>query len=269
MLSALLIGLMFLSAFSKVAALVRIGVSRLAARYPLFTVMVVFSAARSIVLLAVGGWAGRVHPYREIFSATLAPSFAVEAAACLEGFWILALHFRNVKIFGSAMLIFFGAIGAAISYALIAVWAGWWTSPFLLMAILMERVALVLICIASLSLIFFRRFPTVPIRPNAIRHLGLLTLYFASQFLSGFFAQSAQYSHVFWANVFVNLGGATVFAAWAALIRPAGEELPFAAAPVLDDRAFEAADARDRRAIDNALGRGQASLEDLERETPH
>ena len=176
--SALIIGLMFLSAFAKIAAVLRIAISRLAPRYPLFTLMVALSAVRSIVLLAVGGWAGRLHPYLEIWRATQGTSFALEAAACIEGFWILALHFRNVKIFASIVFLFVATVGAALSYSVVAVWSRWWASPFTQAAILMERVALTLIVIALLSLLFFRQFSSVPIKPNAIRHLSILAFLF-------------------------------------------------------------------------------------------
>jgi hypothetical protein len=136
---------MFLAAFAKIAAVLRIVLSRLASRYPLFTLMVAFSATRSVVLLAVGGWAARLHPYLEIWNATLGISFALEAAACLEAFWILALHFRNVKVFGTIAFLFFGVIGTILSYSLVAIWSGWWKTPLTQTAVLAQHVALALI----------------------------------------------------------------------------------------------------------------------------
>lgn len=134
--SALIIGLTFLATFAKIATVLRIVVSRLASRYPLFTIMVAFSAMRSVVLLAVGGWAARLHPYLEIWNATLGISYALEAAACFEGFWILVLHFRNVKVFGSIAFLFFSVIGTTLSYSIVAIWSGRWKTPLTQTAVL-------------------------------------------------------------------------------------------------------------------------------------
>jgi hypothetical protein len=265
--SALIIGLMFLSALAKVGAVLRIAISRLTLRYPLFLLMASCGAVRSIVLLSVGGWAGRLHPYLEIWRATQGISFALEAAACLEAFWILALHFRNIRLFGSIVLVFVASIGAALSYSVVAVWSRWWTSPFTQGAILMEHVALMLIAIALFSLLFFRQFSSVPVKPNAIRHLSILTLLFLSLFISGFFAQSDRHIRVFLANLAFSLGNFAAYGAWALLIRPSGERLPFSPAPPLLDGEFEAAEAQDRWAVKRRLQEARASFEDLKRGT--
>lgn len=264
--SALIIGLMFLSALAKLAVVLRIAISRFALRYPLFLLMATFGMVRSIVLLAVGGWAGRLHPYLEIWRATQGISFALEAAACLEAFWILALHFRSVKLFGSILLLFIATVGAALSYSVVAIWSQRWTSPFTQAAILMERVALTLIAVALLSVLFFRRFSSVPIKPNAIRHLSILAFLFGSLFVSGFFAQSDQHTRVFLANIAFSLGNVAAYGIWAFLMRPSGESLPFSPAPPLADGEFAAAEAQDRWAVKRRLEEAEASFENLKRE---
>jgi len=264
--AAFLTGLTFLGIFAKLAALMRVAVGRMAPRYPIFTVMLAFSAVRSIVLMAAGGWAGRPHPYTEIWNATVGISYGLEAAACVEAFWILALHFRNVRIFGSAILAFAAALAAMLSFAAVASWSRWWANSFTATAILEQRVGLMLITIALLSLFFFQQFSSVPIRPNAKRHLALLGLLFGSTFAAGFFGQSERYLLRFLSNLAINLGTVLAYALWAVTMKPSGEQLPFSPPPVLPDAEFAAAEIRDRAAMQRTVEQARASLENLERE---
>jgi hypothetical protein len=244
--SALIIGLMFLAAAAKLAALLRIFLSRFTRRYPVFALMTAFSALRSVVLLAVGGWHGKLHPYMEIWRATQAPTLALETAVCLEAFWIVALHFRNVRIFGTALLVLISLIGASLSYWLVAVWAGWWHTPFTTAAVLVQRVGLALVLTGLLTVVWFRQFPTVPIKPNALKHLAILTLLFGSFFVSGFFAQGSTATWRFIANLVINCGPVVAFCCWAIFMVPAGEQIPFEPPPALSDREFARADQQDR-----------------------
>jgi hypothetical protein len=244
--SALIIGLMFLSVAAKFAALSRVLLSRLTRRYPVFAVMTGFSAVRSVVLLGAGGWAARLHPYVEIWRATQTPTLILETAVCLEAFWIVALHFRNVKIFGTGLLVLISLIGAGLSYALVAVWGGWWHTPFTTAAILVQRVGLALVLTGWLTAVWFRQFPTVPIKPNALRHLAILTILFGSFFVSGFFAQGDTNSWRFLANLVINLGTVLAFGFWAVFMIPAGESIPFEAPPSLSEADFNDANERDR-----------------------
>ena len=262
--SALIIALMFLSALAKLFALLRIAISRLASRYPLFTLLVLFSAIRSIVLLAVGGWHGKLHPYLEIWNGTQGITFALEGAACTEAFWKLAFHFRNVKIFGTIVFSFIAIMAVGLSYSLVAIWTGRWESGVLRTAILMEEIALASIVVALLSYLFFRQFPSVPIRPNATRHLYVLVLLFGSQFASAFFAQSSQRTWVFLSNVLINVANLT-YAVWAVVIRPSGEELPFPAPAPLSPEEFNAHDAQDRIVMQQTIQLAQTNLDDLKR----
>lgn len=266
---ALLLKLLFvLGTLVKIGALGRSVVSRLAARYPVFTVMTAFGVIRANLLLAGGLWSGHLHPYVEIWNATLAPTLALEAAACVEAFWILAMHFRNARIFGALVLGFIAAAGAVLSYSAIAVWSRRWTSPFSQAAALMEHVMLMLIVIALFSLFFFRQFASVPIRPNAIRHLGILIFLFGSMFIAGgFFANSTDRRWGLLANLFITIGPLAAYAAWVLMMKPEGEGLPFSPAPVPSDEEFHAGEARDRVAVQRGIDEARARLENLERES--
>ncbi len=256
---------MFAAALAKVCAVWRIAASRSWLRYPLFACMAVFGAARVIALLAADP--RKSHPYTEIFVGTLAITFALEAGACIEAFWILAFHFRNIKVFGSVVFLFFAAMGGTLSYILVAIWSGWWTSPFTQAAILAQRLGLTMIAVALLSLLLFRQFPWVPVKPNAIRHLAILAFLFGSVFASGFFVQSDRKSFFFLANLSANVGNVVAFGLWAWLMRPEGERLPFEPAPLMRADEIAAGDAGDRLAMDQAVQRGKSSWEDLKRQS--
>jgi hypothetical protein len=230
----------------------------------LFAVMIGFGAVRSVVLLAVGGWAGRPHPYTEIWRATQGLALTLDAAVCVEAFWIVALHFRNVRIFGAALLGLIALIGAGLSYGLVAVWAGWWNTPLTTAAVLVQRVGLALVVTGLLTVAWFRQFPTVPIKPNAIRHLAILTLVFGSFFVSGFFAQSNDHTWLFVANLVIACGMVIPFAIWAVIMVPAGEVLPFPQPPILSTQEFDSADQQDRLATKHASEEARSMHEALQ-----
>jgi hypothetical protein len=247
---ALIIGLMILGTIAKVLSIVRIAINRMALRYPLFTLMTVLNTARTVVLLTVLG-IGRPLLYAPIWQATNGMTIALQAAACVEAFWIVALHFRNIKAFGAILLFLIAAVGTVLGYSLVASWSGKWSSPFTTTMILLQRVGLVLIVIALLSRLFFRQFPTVPVKPNAVRHLGILTLLFTSFVVDGFIANGAAWNFI--SNFAMALGVLIAYTWWSISMTPEGEKLPFSPPEALSVEDFETADAADRRKMDLAV----------------
>jgi hypothetical protein len=241
--SALILGLMVLSTAAKLASILRIAISHLAWKYPLFTLMTAFSAARTLALVIAIESVDKYRLYPQIWERTEGLTLALQAAAAIEAFWILALHFRNIRAFGSILLSVIAAVGAVLAYSVVAGWSGKWSSPLTSTAIVMQRVGLVLILIALLSRLFFRQFPTVPVKPNAIRHLGILTLLYGGFVLSGFVGAGWNFA----SNVAVTLGGFVAYSWWTISMTPEGEKLPFSPSPPLSEDDFETADATDRK----------------------
>jgi hypothetical protein len=124
------------------------------------------------------------HPltYRQYWLETRWPTVLLQAAAVIEAFWILADHFRGMHHFARRLL---GTI-LGIS-ALAAALAGLQKTEYQNLirgAVLVDQyVSLWLVLTAIFCAIFFRQFAEYPIRPNAIRHLKVLTFLFGMNFI--------------------------------------------------------------------------------------
>src|ERR1700733_2880157 len=107
---------------------------------------------------------GHLHPYFEFWTATQGPLALLGAAAAIEAFWRLALHFRNVRAFGFVLL---GGIPgvAAMATWIVAAMNSKWHGPLSGRLRFEECVELALMIVAMLSLGFFRLAPSIPVRP--------------------------------------------------------------------------------------------------------
>ena len=216
---------------------------RLYVQHAAFCGMTMVTLSRGIFILASRG---HVHPYLEFWKATQWPLALLGAAAAVEAFWRLALHFRNVKGFGSILL------GVIVGVAALAAWIvtalnSRWDSPLRGPITFEECVEVALMVVAILSLSFFRSISSIPVRPNAIRHLLILSFLFGSSFAGNLIELVHPVIGTFAANVTISAGLAVGYCWWAVWMRRSGEALPFPVPPLATPEEMEALNAWDRR----------------------
>src|SRR5215475_6097857 len=154
-------------------------------RYPAFMTMTAFAFARVSVVIAFGGGFGRPHPYIEIWSATERLMLLLEAAAAVEAFWILAVHFRKVRVYGSVLLGLMIGVSSVATW-IIGRWRGNWQSPLNTLVLAAQSIAFGSLILVLLALFWFGQPLGFPIRPNAIRHGCILVVLFGTSFLGHF-----------------------------------------------------------------------------------
>ncbi len=242
--SAVLLVLIYLGLVMKVAALGRAMVSRLWPGRLFFCAMVILSLVRSAVAVAAKS---HVQLYFEFWNATQTPLAVLEASAAIEAFWRLALHFRNIRRFGLRLMwiIILVAASASAAVSLLRVnWNGPLSGPLLIS----QCTQLGLLLTTLLSLAFFRQFPNVPIRPNAIRHLLVLSTLSLFFFVGRAIGYASGGEWKFVSNFVITLGAVLAFGAWTLLMKREGESLPFEPGPPMSIAEFEAAEAADTKA---------------------
>jgi hypothetical protein len=121
-----------------------------------------------------------------------------------------------------------------------------------------ECVELALMIVAMLSLGFFRLVPAIPVRPNSIRHLLVLSSLFGSSFAGNFIVLVSLGQGVFTANLTIAVGMAVSYWWWALRMNRSGEVLPFAVPPMASLEQIEALNEWDRR----LYAEGKAMLDD-------
>lgn len=254
--SALIFAIIFVGAVAQSAAIWRCLREGLLARHIAFVGLTTLTLSREVVDLLSRG---HPYPYVQFWKATQWPIALLGACAAIEAFWRLALHFRNVRGFGSILL--GGITGVAVIAALAVTainseWKGWLRGPI----IFEECVELGLMLVAMLSLAFFRLVPSIPVRPNSIRHLLILVALFGSQFAGDFVGLVSRGQWRFTANFIITAGIAASYTVWALRMKRAGELLPFAVPPVMTAEEIAALDEWDRQ----LYAEGNAALGDMD-----
>ena len=229
--SALIVGLWIAQTVAQFAVLARLLRDSSWLRYPGFAVMATFFCARSTNALLLAAVDGNFNAYPRIWTATQGLALVLQAAACVEAFWILARHFRKTNVFGWLLLGALAVVGAAGSLALSATNPPW-TGELRAWLIASQHVSIALVVVAAFALLFFRSVANdVPIAPNAIRHTIILAVLFGGGFAASFIGQVTQGQARFLANLVLLSVTAVGYAAWAWIMRVDGEQLPFPPRP--------------------------------------
>jgi hypothetical protein len=253
--SALIVALWIAQTLAQLAVLRRLLCDSAWRRYPAFAAMTALYCGRSLVALAAGAIDGNFNDYPRIWSATQAAGLALESAACVEAFWILARHFRRTKAFGWVILAAIATVGGFGSLAL-RVTDRTWTGTFRSWLLATQHLSLALVVVAALALLFFRMFSTeVPIRPNAMRHSVILSTLFAGGFLASFIGQESMGQARFLTNLVLLMICLGCYGVWAMRMGVAGEVLPFEPRPTPSPDEIEALE-RQLRAMMQAANSG-------------
>jgi hypothetical protein len=251
--SALLV-LINLESAARIAVLWRCLASGVLKRHACFCALTVLSCVGSILAST-----GSLHPYREFWLATQWPIAALQAGAAIEAFWGLARHFRGIRNFAWALLgvilTVTGAAAASVSFL-----RARWDSPFEAPLLLDQFTGLWLVLTALLSLAFFKQFPKVPVRPNAIRHLAALSILFGANFIAYSMGQLSRGQWRFQTNFVIYCGAILANGWWALTINRDGERLPFAPPPPMTSQEFDAAEAAHRQSARELKQAGSEAL---------
>jgi hypothetical protein len=260
--SVLILAFFHLGVVARAVTLWKAKVSGVLLRYPAFLALTAFAAGRAAIVIALGGGTGRPHPYVEIWRATQPYMLFFEAAAAVEAFWIVAAHFRKVKIYGSVLLSLMVGISALGAWV-VARWRGNWQSPLSTLVLAAQHIALGSLILVLLTLLWFRQPLDFPIRPNAIRHACVLVTLFGTAFLGNFLVQvgRSQNQWNFAGNLILTVGATVAYGWWAWAINEKGELLPYQPPPPMSKDQFEAADAADRETNRRLRQAGSESLE--------
>jgi hypothetical protein len=251
--SALLI-LIDLGSVVKAIVLWRFIAAGIWKRHVCFCAMVALSLARSVITAN-----GKLHPIEEFWRATTWPTTILQAAAAIEAFWGLARHFRGIRNFGWALLGVILIVAAAAA-ATLGLMKTHWNSPLRAPLLVDQYTSLWLVFTAMLSLAFFKQFPKVPVRPNAIHHLAALTALFASNFVGYSIGQLSHGELRFLTNLVIACGVLSAYTWWALKITRDGERLPFAVPSALTKQEFEAAEAAHRQSTRELKQAGSEAL---------
>ena len=252
--SALLLVLLNIGSVGRFATLWRCVASGVLKRHVFFCALTTLVSVGSIL-----GARGHLHPFYEFWMATQWPIAALQAAAAIEAFWGLARHFRGIRNFGWMLL------GVILSVAAVAAASVWffrtrWDSPLRVPLLLDQYTGLWLVLTAFLSLAFFRQFPNVPVRPNAIRHLIALTILFGGNFIAYSISQLSRGQARFSTNLVIYCSAVVAYGWWVLKINRAGELLPFAPPPPMTNAEFDTAEAAHRQSARELKQAGSEAL---------
>jgi hypothetical protein len=241
--SALIFAVMFIGVIAQTAAIWRCFHEGLALRHAAFLALTAVTLSREVVDLAVRG---HYDPYFYFWKATQWPLAILGACAAIEAFWHLARHFRNVRSFGFILLGVISAVAALVALTVTVINSRWHGA--LSGALMFEECAeLGLMLISILSLAFFRLLPSIPVRPNSIRHLLILFTLFGFAFAGNFVGLLSLGQWRFTTNLIITAGIALPYFVWAAVMKKSGETLPFPMPPLMSIAEIRALDEWDRR----------------------
>jgi hypothetical protein len=240
--SAILLLLVNVGLVAKIAILGRCVFTRLWRGRVLFCAMVTLSSFVSAL-----GVTGSLHPYYEVWQVTLMPLAILEFAAAVEAYWILAFHFRNIRRFGMILITIITAVSAAAA-AVVFVLRNNWNEPLSRPILISQYAELFLVMVTLLSFGFFRQFPRVPIRPNAVRHLLVLSTLALFFFMGRLIVFASGGEAKFISQLVVAAGAVLTYSTWLVIMKPKGEDLPFAPEPPMPVEEFDAAEAEESEA---------------------
>jgi hypothetical protein len=254
--SALILAIIAVGAVGQGASIWRLIHDNLYVRHAAFFGFTLVALTRSIASIVSHG---HLHPYLEVWHATQWPLALLGAAAAIEAFWRLALHFRNVRGFGFILLI--GIIGvAAGSSWFVAALNSRWDGPLHGPLMFEESVECALTIVVLLSLAFFRMVPSIPIRPNSVRHVLILSFLYGTSFVGNFVGLASRGHGRFSANLIVTLGLAITYWSWTIKMNRSGESLPFPVPAMSTAEAMQALNDWDQR----LYAEGNAIINDLD-----
>jgi|SRR5579872_3723719 len=240
---------------ARVAVLARSVWSGLLRSHVFFCATVTFSLTREIVSLSAHSVAYAQWFYTEMQW----PMAVVKALAVLEAFWRIAGHFRKIRGFGWILLGVLAIISAVVS-GMVGLLRVNWHGPLSAAIVVGMYTDVALLVVAILTLAFFSQFRGVPIRPNAIHHLALLTLWFGSYFLGIFIAQISAGTSRFTSNVVIDTGALAALSWWTLAMTRDGEKLPFPPGPEISREEFEASEAAHQQAGERIKKAGSQAL---------
>jgi hypothetical protein len=213
-------------------------------RYRCFFAMAAVGAMRGISTLS-----DHELTYRLYWFDTQWPIVLLQAAAVIEAFWILADHFRGMYHFARRLLGTILSI-SALAAGIVGLMKAQFISPIRGAVLVDQYVGLWLLLTAIFCAIFFRQFSEYPIRPNAIRHLKVLTLIFGLNFLANSLLLISPTSDSAWRvasfSIFAISGSLSYFW-WGMAMNKAGEILPFEP-PTMSDDDYDGPEAGHKRA---------------------
>ena len=254
--SALILTIIAVGAVGQGACIWRLIHENLLVRHAAFFGFTLVALSRSIASLVSHG---HLHPYLEVWRATQWPLALFGAAAAIEAFWRLALHFRNVRGFGFILLFGISSIAAASSWFVVAMNSRW-EGPLHGPLIFEESVEFALLIVVLLALAFFRMIRSIPIRPNSIRHVLILSFLFGTSFAGNFVGLASRGNWRFSANIIITLGLAMSYWSWTISMNRSGETLPFPLPAMASAEAMHALEDWDQR----LYAEGKAIMSDLD-----
>ena len=240
MLSAAFFGLIYITILARLVALVQAVRTRLIQKYPFFCLLTIVSLSRGVVSVTAGG------KYYSYFHATQWPVAVLEAAALIEAFWRVAANFRRIRGFAWALMAGLAGVSVLVAAGVGLIRANW-NEPVRGAILFSMYTNVAMLITALLSIAFFRQFRRVPIPPNAIRHLAILSLLFASFFGPALLINITRGQYRYLPSFLTN-GGITIACFWwVYAITREGENPPFEAQREMTSDEFDAAEARHRR----------------------
>ena len=213
-------------------------------RYRCFLAMTVIGMMRNVSTLAD-------HPftYRQYWFETQWPIVLLQAAAVIEAFWILADHFRGMHHFARRLLGTILGI-SALAAALVGLMKTGYQNLIRGAVLVDQYVNLWLVLTAIFCAIFFRQFAEFPIRPNAIRHLKVLTFLFGMNFIGNtvlLFSHDSNDPFRTATFLIFAISAPIAYAWWAWVMNRDGEVLPFEP-PTMSDDDYDNTEGGHRRA---------------------
>lgn len=213
------------------AHLVRSGLFR---RYQWLTAMIAFQASLSAVLLWTSGAHPKLHPYAEIWKGAQLPSAALELAAALEGVLLLARHLEHRR-FARVLISALAGLSLAASF-LICKFENRGVDALRFYVSMSEYTGALLLLLSLFSLGFMKH-TRVAVRPNAIRNVLILAVFFAFLFTGTYIRSQSEGGAAFAWSLITVYGQLLCYSAWLTLSRK-GEIVPQHAEPKLSPEDF-------------------------------
>lgn len=251
--SAFLKSLIYIGVVVRLVVIGRCLARRELGRYGFFCLMMVYG----IFATTLGFWLNLSH-YHVLWNRSVWLDAAIDSCAAIEAFWSVARHFRNMRSFGWILIAVFAGVSAGTA-GIVGLVRAHGNSEWGAGLIAKQFLSVSLVLVSLLSIVFFRQFQKIPVRPNAILHLRLLGLFFGLSSLSFFFDQITRTEWRFVSGLLRYPTLSIVLLLWLFKMKMAGEKLPFGA-PSLSSEEYEAEEARHKQASDQVKQAGSEAL---------